>query len=232
MVHPTLFKSIEDLLLEHFQASGQSYPTAKKVLPIRGKTYPWTTQTLVMGVLNITPDSFSDGGDYTQVNSASQRALQMAKHGAHIIDIGGMSTRPGSDPIPESDELNRVLPVIQAIRKANADVVMSIDTYRSQVGLQAIQAGADIINDVSGGSLDPEMLRTIAEAQVPVVLMHMRGTPKTMAGMTEYAGGDVIADVIRTLGSTVQEAIKAGIRRWNIIVDPGIGKSSLYLILR
>jgi dihydroneopterin aldolase/2-amino-4-hydroxy-6-hydroxymethyldihydropteridine diphosphokinase/dihydropteroate synthase/2-amino-4-hydroxy-6-hydroxymethyldihydropteridine diphosphokinase/dihydropteroate synthase len=182
-----------------------------------------------MGVLNVTPDSFSDGGDFTQADSASQRALQMAAQGAHIIDIGGMSTRPGSDPIPETAELSRVLPVIRAIRDSNTDVVLSIDTYRSQVGLKAVQAGADIINDVSGGSLDPEMLRIMAQAQVPVVLMHMRGTPKTMAGLNDYAGGDVIADVIRTLGTTVQEAIKAGIRRWNIIVDPGIGTTFVSL---
>lgn len=147
---------------------------AKKVLCIRGKTWVWDEKTWIMGILNITPDSFSDGGLY--MSNPVERALQLNSSGADIIDIGGMSTRPGSEPIPMDDELNRCIPHIKSIREKNSDLIISIDTYRSVVAKEAIKAGADLINDVSGGLLDPAMFEVMANAKVPVVIMHLRGS--------------------------------------------------------
>jgi dihydropteroate synthase len=149
-----------------------------------------------------------------------ERALEMEQQGAHIVDIGGESTRPGADDVSAEEELRRTIPVIEGIRE-RSEVAISIDTRKSVVARAAVNAGADIVNDVSGGTFDDLMLSTVAELGVPIVLMHMRGTPKTMQSMTEYE--DVVADVARTLMERSQAAECAGIPRWIQILDPGIG---------
>jgi dihydropteroate synthase len=178
-------------------------------------------ETLIMGVLNVTPNSFSDGGKWgDSTRNAVERALEMEQQGAHIVDIGGESTRPGADDVSAEEELRRTIPVIEGIRE-RSEVAISIDTRKSVVARAAVNAGADIVNDVSGGTFDDLMLSTVAELGVPIVLMHMRGTPKTMQSMTEYE--DVVADVARTLMERSQAAECAGIPRWIQILDPGIG---------
>src|SRR5262245_19806051 len=136
-------------------------------------------RTLVMGVLNVTPDSFSDGGRFLTPDAAIRQAEKMIAEGADILDIGGESTRPGSDPVPAEEELSRVLPVIRAI-SSRFPTPLSVDTYKSEVARRAVEAGASMVNDISTCTADPDMARTVAELQVPICLMHIRGTPKTM----------------------------------------------------
>ena len=176
-------------------------------------------RTLVMGVLNVTPDSFSDGGRFNDQMIATNHALQMVQDGADIIDIGGESTRPGSDRITVKEELDRVLPVISAL--ANSGVAISIDTMRAEVASAAIAAGACMINDVSGGKSDPEMLSYVATLNVPYILMHWRGPSNIMNTLTDY--NDVVADVTREVSNQVDVAVAAGIARERIAIDPGIG---------
>lgn len=196
--------------------------TAVRVLPLpRGRMLRFT-EVVVMGILNVTPDSFSDGGKLQgSVEIATQKALQMVADGAGIIDIGGESTRPGAKEIDINLELGRTIPVIKSIRQVS-DVPISIDTRHAQVARAAVDAGADMVNDVSGGSFDPDMLSTVAALGVPVVLMHMRGTPETMQNMTEYAD-DVVTGVADALTERSVAAQSAGIPRWLQVVDPGIG---------
>ena len=176
-------------------------------------------RTLVMGVLNVTPDSFSDGGRFNDQMIATNHALQMVQDGADIIDIGGESTRPGSDRITVKEELDRVLPVISAL--ANSGVAISVDTMRAEVASAAIDAGACMINDVSGGKSDPEMLSYVATLNVPYILMHWRGPSNIMNTLTDY--NDVVADVTREVSNQVDVAVAAGIARERIAIDPGIG---------
>ena len=176
-------------------------------------------RTLVMGVLNVTPDSFSDGGRFNDQMIATNHALQMVQDGADIIDIGGESTRPGSDRITVKEELDRVLPVISAL--ANSGVAISIDTMRAEVASAAIDAGACMINDVSGGKSDPEMLSYVATLNVPYILMHWRGPSNIMNTLTDY--NYVVADVTREVSNQVDVAVAAGIARERIAIDPGIG---------
>lgn len=178
------------------------------------------TRTLVMGVLNVTPDSFYDGGRYTRLDAAVQRALQMVEEGADIIDIGGESTRPGSQPVPEEEELRRVLPVIEAIR-ARVDVPLSIDTTKSRVAERALQAGACLVNDISALGFDPQMAETIAEHGALCCLMHIQGTPQTMQQNPQY--DDVVRDICRYFEQRLALAERAGIPRDRIWLDPGIG---------
>jgi dihydropteroate synthase len=181
-----------------------------------------------MGILNVTPDSFSDGGRFQTVDAAIDRSIQMVSAGVDIIDIGGESTKPGATPIDEQTELERTIPVIEAIRQNPEirDIPISIDTTKAAVAEAAIRAGADIINDVSGGKFDPQMLETVARLQVPYILMHMRGTPRTMQQMTDY--DDVVEDVLASLQTQIDRAIAAGIDRSQIIIDPGIGFAKTY----
>ena len=172
-----------------------------------------------MGVLNVTPDSFSDGGRFNDQMIATNHALQMVQDGADIIDIGGESTRPGSDRITVKEELDRVLPVISAL--ANSGVAISVDTMRAEVASAAIDAGACMINDVSGGKSDPEMLSYVATLNVPYILMHWRGPSNIMNTLTDY--NDVVADVTREVSNQVDVAVAAGIARERIAIDPGIG---------
>ncbi|KAK2797263.1 hypothetical protein FQN50_009271 [Emmonsiellopsis sp. PD_5] len=183
--------------------------------------------TQVMAIINRSPDSFSDGVLPTCSMDALTRTVQdFIRDGVTIIDIGGESTRPGAESVSEETELSRVIPAIKHIRSLpeSSQIAISIDTYRARVAEAAVEAGADIINDVSAGTMDPEMLPTVARLQKTVILMHMRGTPKTMMKMDDYsADGGVTNGVGRELVERVAAAEKAGIRRWRIILDPGIG---------
>ena len=176
--------------------------------------------TLIMGILNVSPDSFYDGGRYDEPEKAVERAKQMVSCGADIIDVGGESTRPGSDPVSLKEELNRVIPVIEAI-SSEIDVPISIDTYKSEVAEKAIQAGASIINDISGLGFDEKMAEVAAEYDVPVVIMHIRGTPGDMQKNPHY--DDVISDILAFFRDRIKFAIDSGIDKNKIIIDPGIG---------
>lgn len=177
-------------------------------------------QPQVMGILNTTPDSFSDGGQYTTVQRAFLRAKQMIDAGVSIIDIGGESTRPGAPEVSLAEELGRVIPVIQAIRQHYPDIWISIDTSKAEVMRQAVQAGADLINDVRALQ-EPGALQAAADAQVPVCIMHMKGQPRTMQIAPEY--DDILKDVDEFLVERIAACEKAGILRQNIILDPGFG---------
>ncbi|MGC8719942.1 MAG: dihydropteroate synthase [Thermodesulforhabdaceae bacterium] len=189
------------------------------VLP-GGKELLLGDRTLVMGVLNVTPDSFSDGGQFYRIERAIERAREFIDAGADIIDIGGESTRPFSDPIPLEEELARTIPVIEAIRSFS-DIPISIDTTKAEVARRALAAGADIVNDVSALRFDPEMAHVVADSGVPVVLMHMQGTPKTMQQNPHY--DCLFGEIISFLQERIQYAVREGIKRDQIIVDPGIG---------
>jgi dihydropteroate synthase len=178
------------------------------------------SRTVVMGILNVTADSFSDGGRYLDRDKAVAHGLELARQGAAIIDIGGESTRPGATPATVVEEINRVVPVIQCLRR-HLDVPISIDTYKAEVAQRALAAGADIVNDVSALRFDREMAGLIAAEGVPVVLMHMRGEPRTMQNRPEYH--DVVAEVREFLRQRIAFAVTSGIRENAILIDPGIG---------
>ncbi|MFI0800930.1 dihydropteroate synthase [Amycolatopsis lurida] len=173
----------------------------------------------VMGILNVTPDSFSDGGRYLGVEQALEHAHEMWARGADLIDIGGESTRPGASRVDADTEISRIMPVIRVL--AADGVAMSVDTTRAEVALAAVEAGASVINDVSGGLADPNMAKVAAETGVPYVLMHWRGHSKDMNALASYE--DVVADVRAELLSRVDEALAAGVDRSAIVLDPGLG---------
>ncbi len=178
------------------------------------------TKPLIMGILNATPDSFSDGGKFNQLENALEHALQMIKDGATIIDIGGESTRPNSEPVSADEQIKRVEPIIKAIRQ-HSDILISIDTTQSLVAEAALNAGANIINDVSAGQNDTKMFALAAQKNVPIILMHAQGTPKTMQENPHYE--NVVLEVITTLKIRANEAIAAGVKKENIVLDVGIG---------
>ena len=200
---------------------------------LRSRTLELGRRTLIMGVVNITPDSFSDGGEFLQPEHAVRLALQMLDEGADIVDLGGESTRPGarvagdeaserSRPVvTEEQELRRVMPVLQAILQARPGAVISVDTYKSGVARAGVNAGAEIVNDVSGLTWDPEMARTCAELQCGVVLMHTRGQPKEWRNLPREP--DITALVEHDLGNRVQIALGHGVERPRIVLDPGFG---------
>jgi dihydropteroate synthase len=175
---------------------------------------------LVMGVLNVTPDSFSDGGRYNTVTGAAEHAREMRREGADIIDVGGESTRPGSEPVDAGEEMSRVLPVIKELA-SELSVTISIDTRKAEVAAAAIEAGAEIINDVSALREDPEMAALAADTGVPVVLMHMQGEPKNMQENPTY--GEVVGEVVGWLEERAEYAAAEGIDEGKLIVDPGFG---------
>jgi dihydropteroate synthase len=183
----------------------------------------WGEKTHVMGILNVTPDSFSDGGAFDSLGGAIDQATLMVAQGADILDIGGESTRPGSQPVAEAEELRRLVPVIQGLRAQSLfdKTPISVDTTKAAVARAAIESGADFVNDVSGGMADPQMLSVVADLGCPIVLMHMRGTPNTMQQMTEYE--DVVQEVRDRLAELVNQAVAAGVSRDVIAIDPGIG---------
>ena len=194
--------------------------TIHYTLKSTGTILPLGARTAIMGVVNCTPDSFSDGGQFTSAQAASDRALQMVDEGADIIDIGGESTRPGSDPVSEEEELNRVLPVIEILRR-ECTVWISIDTCKANVARPALDAGANIINDISGLRFDPDMPKVAAESKVPVVVMHILGEPKNMQLNPVYK--DVVKDIYSYFSERITTLTQCGISRENIILDPGIG---------
>jgi dihydropteroate synthase len=194
-------------------------------LTIRDKIFAWGDRTYLMGILNITPDSFSDGGDFNSVDAAVRQAEIAIANGVDILDIGGQSTRPGAEQISIAEELNRVIPVISTIRK-KADIPISVDTTVAEVAALAIEAGADIINDISGATFDENMLATVANLDAPIILMHSRGTPKTMQQLTEYR--DLIGEIYQFLEQRIKAATSAGINPEKIIIDLGIGFAKTY----
>jgi dihydropteroate synthase len=177
---------------------------------------------LIMGILNVTPDSFSDGGRHNTLEAALTQVEKMLADGADIIDIGGESTRPKSISVSSGEQIARVIPVIKAIRaQVSKQVLISVDTRLSTVAKAALEAGANIINDVTGGRDDPKILTVAAQADCPIVLMHIQGTPETMQDNPYY--DNVVAEVIASLQNSVNNALAAGVKKENIVLDPGIG---------
>jgi dihydropteroate synthase len=180
-----------------------------------------STRPQIMGILNVTPDSFSDGGQYTGVAAAIRQAETMIDEGADIIDVGGESTRPGSEPVSAEEQIRRVVPVISAIRGISPTVQISIDTTLSEVAATALEAGATLINDISAGLGDAGMLPLAAASDTPIILMHMQGTPQTMQDNPYYT--DAVAEVKALLQQRIAAALATGIKPQNIAIDPGIG---------
>ena len=192
----------------------------KSILQVRGNRLLLGQKTWLMGIINVTPDSFSDGGLYFNKEKAVDRGLELAEEGADIIDIGGESTRPGSDFISTEEELMRTVPVISALRK-KTDVLISVDTTKSEVAEAALGEGANIINDISSFRFDPKMLSLAAQKDIPVILMHMKGTPKNMQLNPFYE--DLLAEIRGFLEERIATAQAYGIKKEKIIIDPGIG---------
>jgi dihydropteroate synthase len=207
-------------------SSGASLIAHRSSLTLPGeRSLPLGPMPLVMGIINVTPDSFSDGGVHLNRGAAVDAAMRMIDDGAAIIDIGGESTRPGAAPVSIDEEKRRVIPVVDDVRKRSA-VALSIDTRHAAVAEAALDAGADIVNDVSALQHDPAMGAAAARRGVPVILMHMRGTPETMQKLAVY--DDLVADVVRELSQFRTQAIAAGIHPGNILIDPGIGFAKTY----
>lgn len=194
--------------------------TKEYILQVNGKKITLGLKTWIMGVINITPDSFSDGGLHFDKEKALEEGLQLVEEGSDIIDIGGESTRPGSESIPAEEEINRVIPVITALKK-RTEVLISVDTTKSEVAKAALDSGADIINDISSLRFDPQMASLAAQEDVPVILMHMKGTPRTMQVHPTYK--DVLHEVKTFLRESIDRAQASGIKKEKIIIDPGIG---------
>ncbi|WP_297034337.1 dihydropteroate synthase [Thermogutta sp.] len=191
-----------------------------EIWSLRSRTLSLARRPLLMGILNVTPDSFSDGGLYLDASAAIERGLQLAEEGADIIDVGGESTRPGAQPVSPQEELRRVLPVITALAE-RVSVPLSIDTSKAVVAREALAAGVQIVNDVTALRGDPKMLDVVAEFQPGVCLMHMRGTPQTMQQHAVYQ--DVVAEVRGFLQERCEALEKAGIPREKLAIDPGLG---------
>lgn len=193
----------------------------KKILNIANRQFDLKKEgALIMGILNVTPDSFYDGGFYVNPEIMKRRITMIAEEGAHIIDIGGLSTRPGSKPVPVEDEIKRVIPAINYAKK-NYDIIISVDTYRSEVAKYAVDAGADIINDISGFTFDEKIIDTVAKLNAWVVIMHIKGSPETMQKNPQY--DDVIDEIYDFLYVQADKAIQKGVEKNRIIIDPGIG---------
>lgn len=223
------FKSLVAIASDIEEALARYGGEELQPLTIAGRTFNWGERTYIMGVINVTPDSFSGDGLGGDVEGALARAERMIEEGADIIDVGGESTRPGSEPISAGEESRRVLPVVEGLAK-RMGIPVSIDTYKSEVAEEALAAGAHLVNDIWGLRMDPALAELVARHQVPVVLMHNCSRPKD-AVQTERLGGrylgveyeDLMADVIRELRESIALAVEAGIERERIIVDPGIG---------
>jgi dihydropteroate synthase len=185
-----------------------------KNMTIANKTWEWGKRTYIMGILNVTPDSFSDGGQYSHIDTAVDHALQMVADGADIIDIGGESTRPGTTvPLPAEEEIQRIIPVIEQLAKQST-IAISVDTYKAKTAELAVKAGAHMINDVWGLKKDPEMARVVASCNVPVCIMHNR---------TNNNYENLMKDILHDLEESIELALHAGVREEHIILDPGIG---------
>ena len=217
MRQPFGLRQIAEEILEVLDAceccEGKTLRLGTHVLPLGAKTY-------VMGILNVTPDSFSDGGTHMTVDAAVEHAWRLVEEGADIIDIGGESTRPGSAPTSLADEIQRVVPVIEALGE-DFPVPISVDTYKSEVAEAALAAGAHMINDISALAIDPSLGEVVSKAKAPIVLMHMKGKPRDMQKNPEYES--VVSEVAEFLRASVARAEEYGILRENILIDPGIG---------
>jgi dihydropteroate synthase len=207
-----LAKKIDSLL--------DNYMRSDYKISCRGNILDLGSRTHVMGILNVTPDSFSDGGLYDDAAKAFVRAREMAAAGADIIDIGGESTRPGAEPLSEEEELRRIIPIIEHLA-AELDMPISVDTYKATVAKKALQAGASIVNDISGLRFSPDMAKIAADYDAAVVIMHIKGTPRDMQQNPVY--DDVVVDVMSYLEEGIAIAMKAGVDREKILIDPGIG---------
>ena len=210
---PSGFAEKIDSLLDNYLRSDYKMECRGKILDLGARTH-------IMGILNVTPDSFSDCGRYPALEQAIARAREMAAAGADIIDIGGESTRPGADPVPEEEELRRTIPLIERLA-AELAVPISIDTYKSSVARKALEAGASIVNDISGLRFSPDMANVAAGSGAAVVIMHIKGTPRNMQQNPVYA--DVVDEVREYLEQGVELAVKAGVDRERTMIDPGIG---------
>lgn len=177
-------------------------------------------EALIMGVLNVTPDSFSDGGRFMTTEKAIEQGIRMVSDGANIIDVGGESTRPGSEPVTEEEEIKRVVPIVAKLREQTSALI-SIDTMKAKVAARALEAGAAIVNDVSGGRFDPDMMSLVAETKAAFIIMHMQGTPQTMQLNPNYV--DVVSEVADFFRQQYSRAVKCGIDPMAIAFDPGIG---------
>jgi dihydropteroate synthase len=197
-----------------------SAPQGGFILNTRHGNIDMIRRTAVMGIVNVTPDSFSDGGKFFDADRAAAHGERLAAEGADVLDIGGESTRPGAEPVSAEEELRRVLPVIQRLR-GKISIPISIDSLKSAVARAALDAGADIVNDVTALGADPEMAALVARERVPVILMHMQGTPRTMQHKPTY--DDVVGEVCDFLKHRVDYAVEHGIAAENIVIDPGIG---------
>jgi len=180
-------------------------------------------KTYVMGILNVTPDSFYDGGKFFSFDAAINHAKKIINDGADIIDIGGESTRPGSKRVTADEEVNRIIPVIDAIRKYNNEILISVDTYKSEVAKEAIEHGADIVNDISGGMFDENILKIVAKYNAGFVIMHIQGTPESMQINPVYSENGVVNDIINYFKQRISVAVNYGVSINRIILDPGIG---------
>ncbi len=192
---------------------------SKKFWEIRNNTLDLAQNTLIMGIINTTPDSFSDGGKFNSVDSAVEHAYRLQQQGVDILDIGGESTRPGADPVSEQQELDRVIPVIERLK--DISIPISVDTWKSGIAKHALDAGAHIVNDISGLHFDPEMAKVVAEYQAGLVVMHTKGTPRNMQSNPVYK--ELIAEIKTYLQNSLQIALNAGISKQQIVIDPGIG---------
>lgn len=224
---PGTYDRLARLFMEEGRSAAASAGAgpAKQPWQIRDHRFEWGSRTYLMGVLNVTPDSFSDGGQFNTVEAAIAQAKKLVEAEIDILDIGGQSTRPGATPTTLEEECDRVLPIIRAIRSANhdwlRDIPISIDTTRAEVARQALQAGADIVNDISAGTYDPDILNVVADANAFLLLMHLRGTPETMQQMTDY--DDLMREIVNFLAQQADKAVEAGVDFKKIGVDPGIG---------
>jgi dihydropteroate synthase len=202
-----------DSLLDNYLRSDYKIDCRGKILHLSGRTH-------VMGILNVTPDSFSDGGLYAHTDKALAHAREMAAAGADIIDIGGESTRPGAHPLSEEEELRRIIPVIERL-SAELTLPISVDTYKAKVAKKAFEAGASIVNDISGLRFSPDMARVAADFGAAVIIMHIKGTPRDMQQDPVYS--DVVGEVLSYLDEGVDIAVQAGVDREKVLIDPGIG---------
>ena len=215
----------EGQLEAQLEAQRETGLSAAHPWQIRDHRFEWGSRSYLMGVLNVTPDSFSDGGQFNTVETALAQAKALVEAEMDILDIGGQSSRPGSKPTTLEEECDRVIPVIKAIRASNHDwlsnIPISVDTTRAEVARQSLEAGADIINDISSGTYEPDIFKVVAEFDAPLMLMHLRGTPETMQQMTDY--DDLMGEIVRFLAAQADKAVAAGVDPKKIAVDPGIG---------
>lgn len=197
-----------------------------KYISLKEGTKYYFDKTKVMGIINATPDSFFSGSRNENSDNAVKKALKMIENGADILDIGGESTRPGSDPVTTEEEIHRVVPVIEGIRKANKDILISVDTYRAKTAEAAIKAGADMINDISAMMFDDDMAKVIRKYNVPIILMHIKGTPKNMQINPHY--DNVVIELMCYFKERIDYCKKMGISMDKLIIDPGVGFAKSY----